>query len=45
MNKFLQYINETLISLDIPVLINLESKGANKGLKKTSFKSKSIEQK
>lgn len=44
MNKFLQYINETLESLDIPVLINIDEKPTSKRLKKNSNKS-SITQK
>ncbi|SFI51403.1 hypothetical protein [Olleya namhaensis] len=45
MNKFLQYINETLISLDIPALINLDDKSNHKVFKKTSRKSKATQQK
>ncbi|RAJ18164.1 hypothetical protein [Olleya aquimaris] len=40
MNKFLQYVNETLISLDIPVLIDVDHKPNYKGLKKGSNKIK-----
>ncbi|WP_157814060.1 hypothetical protein [Olleya sp. Bg11-27] len=44
MNRFFQYINETLISLDIPALIHMEDKVTYKKLKKTSYKSKPTQQ-
>ncbi len=40
MNKFLHYINDILISLDIPVLINVEDKPTPKDFKKRSTKNK-----
>ncbi|WP_397364611.1 hypothetical protein [Olleya sp. R77988] len=38
MNKFLQYINDTLVSLDIPPIINLEDKRTYKRLNKQTNK-------
>ncbi len=45
MNKFLQYINETLVSLDIPAIINVEDTNNFRGLKKQPKKTKNKQQK
>ncbi|MBL7560217.1 hypothetical protein JAO71_10435 [Olleya sp. YSTF-M6] len=45
MNKFLQYINEVLVSLDIPMLADTEKNMNYRMLKKYSSKSKPSQQK
>ena len=45
MNKFLHYINDILISLDIPPIIGIEESQNLKGLKKQSNRSSQKHQK